>query len=119
LLNPDNIVAARQIESAISPILADAPIIGHIDVMTKPGHMLALIATQLTRYRAEKTGGGHRIADNRNLKPHHTDAPHPRDRLLPQMPKIAGRLLKTSVAGRSRSHEIVETDPMFHTARSR
>jgi hypothetical protein len=65
LLNPDNIVAAQQIESAISPILANAPIIGHIDVITKPGHMLALIATQLARYRAEKTGGRHRIADNR------------------------------------------------------
>jgi hypothetical protein len=87
--------------------------------MTKPGHILAVIATQLVSHHAEKIGGGTRIVDHHISNPTIAAAPHPRDSSVPQMPKVAGRLLKTSDAGCSRSHEMVGNDPMFHTLRSR
>jgi len=68
-VNRSNLVAVRQIESVVLSLLADAPLIGHIDGMTKSDPTLALIAAQFTRHAVEKSGSGYTIVDRRTENP--------------------------------------------------
>jgi hypothetical protein len=57
-LNRGNLVAVRQIESAVTFRLLAQPIIGHMRRMSKPDPTLAQISAQFTGYDVERSGGG-------------------------------------------------------------
>jgi hypothetical protein len=87
-VNRSNLVAVRQIESVVLSLLADAPLIGHIDRMTKSDPTLALIAAQFTRHAVQKSGSGYTIVDRR------TENPVARLRPIPQRSLRAPLLVK-------------------------
>jgi hypothetical protein len=125
-VNRSNLVAVRQIESVVLSLLADAPLIGHIDGMTKSDPTLALIAAQFTRHAVEKNGSGYTIVDRRTENPVARLRPIPdSDRFeLLYWSNTKGRWTTFGNLGRMKlmldsAHEIVENDPMFRIARPR
>jgi hypothetical protein len=94
--------------------------------MTKPDHILALIATQFARHDVEKSGAGYTIVDRR------TSTPVARLRPIPDTDRfelfywsdVKGRWATFGNLGRMKlmlesAHEIVENEPMFRTSRGR
>ena len=125
-VNRSNLVAVRQIESVVLSLLADAPLIGHIDGMTKSDPTLALIAAQFTRHAVEKSGSGYTIVDRRTENPVARLRPIPdSDRFeLLYWSNTKGRWTTFGNLGRMKlmldsAHEIVENDPMFRIPRPR
>ena len=125
-LNRGNLVEVRQIESAISSILAHALVIRHIDQMTEPDPTLARIVAQFTRYNVEKSGSSYTIVDRRTSNPVARLRPIPgTDRFeLFYWSNVNGRWKTFGNMGRMKlmlesAHEIVENDPMFHVTTGR
>jgi hypothetical protein len=94
--------------------------------MTKPDHILVLIATQFTRHDVEKSGAGYTIVDRRTSTPVARLRPIPdTDRFeLFYWSNVKGRWATFGNLGRMKlmlesAHEIVENEPMFRTPRSR
>jgi len=69
VLNRGNLVAVRQIESAVSSRLPDPLAIRHINQVSKPDPTLLQIAAQFTQHGVEKSGGGYLILDRRTSNP--------------------------------------------------
>ena len=125
-VNRSNLVAVRQIESVVLSLLADAPLIGHIDRMTKSDPTLALIAAQFTRHAVQKSGSGYTIVDRRTENPVARLRPIPdSDRFeLLYWSNTKGRWTTFGNLGRMKlmldsAHEIVENDAMFRIPRPR
>lgn len=126
MLNRGNLVAVRQIESAVSSRLPDPLAIRHINQVSKPDPTLLQIAAQFTQHGVEKSGGGYLILDRRTSNPVARLRPIPdTDRFeLFYWSNIKGRWTTFGNMGRMKfmlksAHEIVENDPMFRVPRSR
>jgi len=126
VLNRGNLVAVRQIESAVSSRLPDPLAIRHINQVSKPDPTLLQIAAQFTQHGVEKSGGGYLILDRRTSNPVARLRPIPdTDRFeLFYWSNIKGRWTTFGNMGRMKlmlksAHEIVENDPMFRVPRSR
>jgi hypothetical protein len=94
--------------------------------MTKPDHILALIAAQFARHNVEKSGAGYTIVDRRTSNPVARLRPIPdTDRFeLFYWSDVKGRWATFGNLGRMKlmlesAHEILESEPMFRTPRSR
>jgi hypothetical protein len=126
VLNRGNLVAVRQIESAVSSRLPDPLAIRHINQVSKPDPTLLQIAAQFTQHGVKKSGGGYLILDRRTSNPVARLRPIPdTDRFeLFYWSNIKGRWTTFGNMGRMKlmlksAHEIVENDPMFRVPRSR
>jgi hypothetical protein len=125
-VNRGNLVEMRQIESAISSLLAAAPTIRHIDGMSKSDPTLHLIAARFSGHDVEKSGNGYTLIDRRTSQPAARLRPIPdTDRFeLFYWSNAKGRWATFGNLGRMKlmidsAHEIVENDPMFRIPRSR
>jgi hypothetical protein len=94
--------------------------------MTKPDHILALIAAQFTRHNVEKSGAGYTIVDRRtsNLVARLRPIPDTDRFELFYWSDVKGRWATFGNLGRMKlmlesAHEIVESEPIFRTPRSR
>jgi hypothetical protein len=116
----------RQIESAISLLLAVAPSVSHIDGMSKPDPTLHLIAARFAGHDVENSGTGYTLIDRRTSSAVARLRPIPdTDRFeLLYWSNARGRWTTFGNLGRMKlmlesAHEIVENDPMFRIPRSR
>ena len=125
-LNRGNLTPVRQIESAISSILASRPPLDHIARHDQTDPTLAQIAAQFTQHSVEKSGGAYLILDRPTANAIARLRPIPgTDRFeLFYWSNLKGRWTTFGNLGRMRlmletAHEIVEKNPIFHISHAR